>query len=212
MGLFPENSIKGRPSRFRSLIRPGKPCGIIMLLLALLLLHGAQGVCQPVYREEVVQSAILYSIAQFVEWPDSSFENTNSPFRVCVLGDDLLQKELLKWQERSYFGRPIEVIVLRDMVDLQQSMHQCQVLYIADNKVIHSKQVLSIIKSLPILTASDDDNFFKNGGIVSFVEVGGRVNFCLNLDNSGKNNLKISSKLFGLSLSIIKNGTIMEQR
>lgn len=200
------------PNRFRSLRRLKKPFGVIMLLLSLLLLSGAQGVCQPVYREEVVQSAILYSIAQFVEWPDTSFDRNNSALRVCVFGEDLLQKELMKWQERSYFGRPIDVLVLRDLIELQQAMHQCQILYIADNQQSVSKQVLSLTKSLPILTVSDDDSFFKNGGIVSFVEVGGRVNFCLNLDNAAKNRLHISSKLFGLSLSIIKNGIVMEQR
>ena len=212
MGIFPGKSIKALSNRFWSLARLKKPGGVIMLLLSLLLMHGAQGFCQPVYREEVVQSAILYSIVQFVEWPDTSFNSNNSPLRVCLFGEDLLKKELMKWQERSYFGRPIKVIALQDFAELQKAMHQCQILYIADNKLRHSKQILSLTKSLPILSVSDDDNFFKNGGIVSFVEVGGRVNFCLNLDNAAKNSLQISSKLFGLSLSIIKNGIVMEQR
>lgn len=212
MGILSENTIKVRSNRFRSFTRLKKPGGVLTLFLSLILLHGTQGFCQPVYREEVVQSAILYSIAQFVDWPDTSFESDNSSLRVCVFGEDLLKKELMKWQKRSYFNRPIEIIVLNDLVGLQNAMQQCQILYIADNQLDHSKKILSLTKSLPILSVADDDNFFKNGGIVSFVEVGGRVNFCLNLDNAAKNKLQISSKLFGLSLSIIKNGTVMEQR
>ena len=186
MGILPEKYRKTLTTCFWSLTRRKRQGGIITLLLSLLLMHGAQGFCQPVYREEVVQSAILYSIVQFVEWPDTSFNSNNSPLRVCLFGEDLLQKELMKWQERSYFGRPIEVIALQDFAELQKAMHQCHILYIADNKLRHSKQILSLTKSLPIMSVSDDDNFFKNGGIVSFVEVGGRVNFCLNLDTAAK--------------------------
>lgn len=212
MGILPKKLIRTRPHKFSPSIGRKIRGSVVALLLGMLLLYGTQGVCQPVYREEVVQSAILFSIAQFVEWPGSSFSSDSSPLSVCVFGEDLLQKELMKWQERSYFGRPIEITVLTNFVELQKTMHKYQILYIADKQWSHSKEILSLIKSLPILSASDDDNFFKNGGIVSFVEVGGRVNFCLNLDISAKNNLKISSKLFGLSLSIIKNGSIMEQR
>lgn len=212
MGILPKKYTKALLAWFVSRTRPKRPGGIITLLMFLLLVHGSQSFGQPVYRKEVVQSAILYSIAQFVEWPDTSFVSNNSPLRVCVFGEDLLQKELMKWQKRSYFGRPIEVIVLSDLTKLEKAVHQCQIIYIADNKLGYSNQILSLTKSSPILSVSDDDNFFKNGGVVSFVEVGGRVNFCLNLDNAARNGLQISSKLFGLSLSIIKNGTVMEQR
>lgn len=199
-------------SRFSSYIRRKTPGIIVALLLTVTLLPGRQAVCQSVYREEVVQSAILFSIAQFVEWPASSFTSTKSPFRVCVFGEDLLQKEIMQWQKRSYFGRPIEVHVITELEELQEEISKYHVIYIADNKWKFSDQIVSLTKNIPILSASDDDTFFRKGGIVSFIDVDGKMKFCLNLDISVSTGLQISSKLFTLSLFIIKDGTVMERK
>lgn len=132
---------------------------VCVLAVSILVLPRQQAVCQPVYREEVVESAILMSIAKFVEWPAHCFEHADSPLRVCVFGRDLMQKELMKWQGLTFLGRPIEVRVIFDLAELKKSAHRFHILYIADNEWRHTEQIISLIRSLPILSASDDDAF-----------------------------------------------------
>src|SRR5665213_3482910 len=58
---------------------------IAWLTAALCLSHP---VCAGERLDLAVKATYLYKLAQFVDWPASSFPNASSPFDLCVIGDD----------------------------------------------------------------------------------------------------------------------------
>jgi hypothetical protein len=60
----------------------------LCLLPGLSVVGAGQAVAQP--TESQVEAAFLLNFAKFVEWPPAAFSAPDSPFAVCILGEDPL--------------------------------------------------------------------------------------------------------------------------
>src|SRR5262245_10148623 len=66
----------------------------LILTLLLLLASALITPAQTTSTETGLKAVYLFHFAQFVEWPQSAFADTNSPFVICVFGDDALSGNL----------------------------------------------------------------------------------------------------------------------
>lgn len=149
--------------------------------------------------EYQLKAAYIYNFAKFVDWPPQAFDNPMQPLLFCVLGQSALSDPL----RDALAGKVVDQrsLSFRLLTDAKQA-GRCHVLFISASDKKHLRQTLDEIKSLPILTAGDADDFTSEGGIVRFVLEEGRVRLEFNLDAADSAKLRISSKLLSLGKTL----------
>jgi hypothetical protein len=171
------------------------------MLLALLC-----AVAGPAHAEEgsvsaaALKAAFLYNFGKLVDWPSNAM-GADGPLVICtndVAVADSLQ-QLLKAHESG--GRGIDV--RRVSVDSVQ-VRGCHVLYVRDLNAVRAVQLVDTLSGAAVLTVSDFGRFAGLGGVVQFVEDGGRLRFAVNIDSMRRHRLQLSSRLLALA-SIVKD-------
>src|SRR5688572_20209404 len=72
----------------------GMPAAAVFLVLASLLLPPtsftyAQPLPPPLFEQEV-KASFIYTVAKFVDWPDTAFGAPAAPMVIAILGDELI--------------------------------------------------------------------------------------------------------------------------
>jgi hypothetical protein len=169
-----------------------QPCLAVSLLVSSMILFSAQ---TQIAREYQVKAVFLFNFAQFVEWPLSTFKETNA-IVIGVLGEDPFGPyldEAVRGEEVN--GHPIIVQRYRHIEDVKE----CHILFISVAEARQMKQVFSSLKSKNILTVSDADNFTKQGGMIRFFTEDRKTRIRINLSAAKDADLTISSKLLRLA-------------
>jgi len=141
-----------------------------------------------------LKADLLYNFAKFVEWPAEAFYADNTPFRICVQGDDPFGPDLEPAPKKRVNGR--SVVVQRGTGD--DPLAGCHVVFIAVSEAPRLARALSRFGP-GVLTVSDIPGFAERGGTIGFVMERERVRFEINTDAAQRAGLKISSKLLKLA-------------
>ncbi len=148
-----------------------------------------------------VKATFLYKFAPFVEWPDSAFVSSASPFRICIVGDDSFGRLV----QRAAAGQRVRG---REMVvALYESVRQaanCHILYAGAYGADPVAEIVAAQQGRPVLTVTDEANGDTAKGIVHFVIMGGRVRFEIDLQLAEADGLKISPKVLELAVEVRK--------
>ena len=153
--------------------------------------------------EYAVKATYLYKLAPFVNWPPTTFEAPDQPFRICVAGDDPFDDYLKQAVAgRNFSGHPFEV---RKLDALAPGM-DCQIVFIGHLRSQSTRQALDAVSGEPVLTVTDSGVPADQGGIVQFVMHGGRVGFAIDTTAAARSHLSISSKLLNLAVAVKDEG------
>ena len=143
-----------------------------------------------------VKTAFLFNFAKFIEWPPNSFASPQSPFTVCVLGQDPFGHMLDDTLQGKMIGdRPFVVRRLKDKTEARQ----CNMVFVSSSE---SAQLLEIIGSLHganVLLVGEMNGFAALGGTIEFTLEDNHVRFTINADAADRSGLKFSSKLLALA-------------
>lgn len=145
-------------------------------------------------QEYQVKAIFLFNFAQFVEWPQSAFAETNS-IVIGVLGtnpfgdslDDVVRGEEVN-------GHPLQVQRYAKLEDIKM----CHILFVNLSEA-QIKHTITSLKSKPTLTVSDTNGFTTQGGMIRFVKEDRKTRIRINLQAVKEADLKISSKLLRLA-------------
>jgi hypothetical protein len=148
-----------------------------------------------------VETAIIFNMTRFIEWPEESFPAGNAPFTVCVVGKGELAAAVGALQGKTVKGRPVVVRQLSQAGEREV----CQILVIDKSERRRLRSVLKQLNRNGVLTVSDAPRFAAAGGTVGFVELDGRVAFEINPEAGRQCRVKISSQLLKLA-HIVRDG------
>jgi len=178
------------------------------MLFALVSIHlGAAiaGDAQEALPEYQVKAAYLFNFLKFVEWPDDAFSDALAPIVIGIAGDDPFGESL----PQVTMGKTVQG---RDLVirkyHVGESMKGCQILFINAAEKKRLPQLLAGLKGSSVLVVSDMAGFLDKGGMIQFLSENNRIRFAINVDATGRANLKISSKL--LSLARVQGSGVKE--
>jgi hypothetical protein len=161
----------------------------------------AAGTAADVAPDVAVKAAFLFNFAKFVEWPALP---AGAPLVVCVVGNDGIAAAFVETvRGQNISGHSFDVGVLPE----SSKWRACHLLFIADAEVRRSAVGLDEVKTLPVLTVSDNKGFSLAGGIIEFYVEAGRMRFAINLDAADRSGLRLSSRLLGLA-KVIRNGHV----
>ncbi len=164
------------------------------LLLALLLFSGfLEARAQSgVAKEYQVKALFLYNFSQFVQWPENSFPDAQSPLVIGVLGDNPFGGYLDQIVRGERVGnRALVVQRYRRVEDIRN----CHVLFISASEAYRLDQILDRLRGRSILTVGDANGFLLHGGMIRFVTERNKIGMRIGLENARAENLVISSKL-----------------
>jgi hypothetical protein len=175
--------------RRRALLLTGlRPALALLLSLAAVRVSGEQ------LTEYQVKAAFLLNFTRFVEWPEP--ENRNSPFLICIVGDDPFGSSLdLIVQGETVNGRKIVVSRVR-----REAPASCALIYVSASE----KNVRETLAAAGpgVLTVGEGDGFLDEGGMIAFVIDNRHVRFNVDPAAAQKAGLKISSKLLNVARSV----------
>jgi hypothetical protein len=149
--------------------------------------------------EYQVKAAFLLNFTKFIQWPPAAFENADSPFSICILGNDPFGSSLDQVVEgESVGGRKVTV----QRIGRPPTPKSCQVLFVAR----FEKDVPGILAGLGsgVLTVGDREGFIREGGMIAFVLEGRHVRFDINLRAAGIASLTMNSRLLNVARSVAK--------
>lgn len=164
----------------------------LLLILALALSPVAAAADRPPQEYEV-KAAFLLNFSKFIEWPAAAAE---SPFTICILGDDpfgpLLDQMI---SGETVGGRKLVVQRLG-----RNKPASCQILFAGRNDLPAPLPGLA----RGVLTVGEGEEFLREGGMIAFVLEDRRVRFNVSQKAALKAGLRISSKLLSVARSVEK--------
>ena len=150
--------------------------------------------------EYQVKAAFLFHFAQFVEWPEETFKDANSPLTYCTIGADPFHGAL----DAALSGKTVGARSLRVMHYRQlQEVRGCQVLFIGEGEHRLVPPLLTSLKGIPALTVGESQDFVQDGGMIGFLLEEDKIRFEINLDAAEHARLKVSSRLLALAKRVI---------
>ena len=173
-----------------------------ILLLCWMLILSGMAAAQPPASEYEVKAAFLFNFIKFVEWPRSTFSETNSPYVIGVLGktDPFFNPQGLTNYLEDAVSRKIlndrRIVVRRS--DRISNLKDCHLLFVTKSER-NLREIFAVAQENHILTVSEMGDFCERGGIINFVEQSGRVRFEINPKAAEEHSLKISSKLLNVA-------------
>lgn len=165
----------------------------LMFILAV----AQRGFCgDAAFTEYQVKALFLMNFTKYVDWPDTAFAETNAPIIIGVYGVNNFGDDLPKAVAgRNANGRSI---VIRQ-IDNTNDLAKCQVLFISRSEEKTQGEILNQLKSSPLLTVGETEQFTAQGGAISFVMKDGKVRLKINLSAARQANLQLSSKLLSVA-------------
>lgn len=181
--------------RSRSTAKACALAGWFGLLLCLVTISPVSASAQSRGREYDVKAVFLFNFAHFVEWPPAAFAGSNTPLCIAVLGENTFGKALDETiRGESIQNRKLRVQYFRKVEDVKN----CQLLFVSKSEKARLNQILTAVKSQPILTVSDIEDFATRGGVIKFFPEGSQLRFQINPTAATQAGLKLSSQLLSL--------------
>ena len=148
-----------------------------------------------------LKAAFLFHFAQFVDWPADASGNADTPFVICVMGEDPFHGDL----EQSVRGKLIatRAVQVRHIKQLQDGQ-VCHVVFVGkDESNIPTR--ISALRHAPILTVGESEDFLRQGGIIRMFVEDRKIRFDINQRAAETANLKISSRLLLLARAVVES-------
>jgi hypothetical protein len=145
-------------------------------------------------KELKLKVAFLYQFAKYSTWPEGITAGLDK-VNLCFLGSHPFSPYLKTIEKKEVAGKSLSFIELSSI----NEANQCQLIYFAPEKITE----LQAIKSKPIVTVSESENFIEQGGLINLVRKGTKQKFEVNGQAQQQADISFSSKL--LKIGIIVN-------
>lgn len=186
----------------------GNTSRAIRLLIAVFLLVRIAAVPQRVSaqteaEEYRVKAAFIFHFAQLVEWPAGTMNGASQPMIFCMFDSEPQRTEIRDTVEGKLVGE--HVLHVRILGGAEPS-EGCNILFLSRHEPGRQQALLQRLRTAPVLTIGETDNFLPDGGIIRFHLEQNKVRFDVNLAAADQAHLRISSRLLLLATSVIGGG------
>jgi hypothetical protein len=167
---------------------------IILSILFLLVIsdtHAQQSISYTLHAN------IIYRFTKYIEWPDY---NKPGDFVIGITGDTELYDELEHFVENKTVGNK-KIVVKK--ISSAEDYHNCQIVFISEDKSKYLKKITEITKGTPTLIVSESDGLASKGSCINFVIVNEHLKLEINKNNILEHNLNIANELLSLG-AIVK--------
>jgi hypothetical protein len=155
-------------------------------------------------NEYQIKAAFLLNFVKFIEWPADTYPAPQSPFAICVLGEDPFGAVL----DNALDGKSVgsHPISLRRMKEISWS-RRCQVVFVSSSENRNYPAIVESVRGARVLLVGETEGFAMAGGTIEFKLEENHVRFVINPDAAQRSGLMLSSKLLMLA-RIVHDGPV----
>ncbi len=148
-----------------------------------------------------IEAAFLVKFSSYIHWPKQAFSSPDAPLVIGILGRDPFGS-VLDTIARSYVmqGRNVEIRRCTDLRTLCSS----HIVFVTVGAMESMEAIVASAADRPILLVGNAPDFLERGGMINFVVVNNRIRFDINVTNSHRAGLEISSKLLKVARTILQ--------
>ena len=148
-----------------------------------------------------IEAAFLVKFSSYIHWPEHAFSSPDAPLVIGIYGRDPFGS-IIDNIARSYVmkGRNIEIKRCMDIQNLCGS----HIVFVSADAMESMEKIAAAAAGKSILLVGHAPDFLKRGGMINFVVINNRIRFDINLRNSHRAGLDISSKLLKVARSVIQ--------
>ena len=151
--------------------------------------------------EERVKAVYLYKFLNYVEWPASAFTGPAAPYHIGVIGDDLVANELAGIiAGKTVNNRPIT----SRRIAYGEPLTDVDVVFIGRGERARQAALLRQLRMQPALTVTETEGALEQGSMVNFRIVDSRIRFEVSVDAAEQAGLKLSARLLGVAINVVK--------
>jgi hypothetical protein len=173
----------------------------LLLGCALVLPTAARSQAPP--SEEAVKAAYLVKLRNYVEWPAKAPAPADSRIVIGVVGADAVADHL---QKMPAVRDPAKSSVALKRLRPGDPVAGVHILYVGDEAWSRAAPMVAQAREQSALVVSDAEGALAGGSVINFRLVDERIRFEISLDAADKSNLKLSSQLLTLALSVARKG------
>lgn len=149
-------------------------------------------------EEYIAKAAFIYNFTKFVEWESTT--NASTSFVIGVVGDSPIYEALKDLaQNKKINNKKIEIVKYNSISD----MNSCQILFVPES--ISPKTMKEFCMSPAAknaLVISEKKGSLENCSSINFLIIDNHIKFEISLTSLNKCNLKASSQLLKLALTV----------
>jgi hypothetical protein len=154
----------------------------------------------PASAMQRIKAAFLYKFAAYVEWPASTFPESESPIVIGVAGSEGIAQELEGASAgRTAAGRPVRV---HKLARGERANSCCHILFIGEDDRGYRAELLAQVQGQPVLTVTDVGNEQPKGSIINFLTADDRVRFDISRGTAERSGIQLRSQLLGVARHI----------
>jgi len=152
-------------------------------------------------RTQEIEAAFLVKFSSYIRWPDHAFSSPDAPLVIGIFGRDPFGS-IIDTIARSYVmkGRNVEIRRCAD----QESLCGSHIVFVSADAMNRMKELAAFAVEKSVLLVGHAPDFLKQGGMINFVVVSNRIRFDINIRNSHRAGLEISSKLLKVARTVLQ--------
>ncbi len=152
---------------------------------------------QGVNREYKLKAVYLYKFATYIEWPENSFQDANSPFVIGILGPNPVGVDLQKIAKVKKIGsRKIEIHHYKTVDEVRN----CHILFMTRAvKGETQRAVLQQLAGQHVLFVGETSDFLASNGVIGFVVFRNRVTIQISKSAYQREGLTIRAALLRIA-------------
>lgn len=151
---------------------------------------------EPVSDEYRFKAAYIYNFLGYTTWPKGTFEKSDTPIEVLLIGKDPFGKIL----DDTFKGKQIDkrsVRITRSKAVPKEI--KAHVVFCSGLGEKDKKSLITMLKKRPVLLIGEDKGFAEAGATINFYLEKTKLRFEINTDASKAAGLTISSQLLKLA-------------
>ncbi|MCP4699484.1 MAG: YfiR family protein [Gammaproteobacteria bacterium] len=156
--------------------------------------------------EYQIKAVFLYNFSRVIIWPPDAFADYDTPFIICVLGEDPFGSFFDIVNDSRTRGRPLAT---RRIVEAEETL-SCHILFISVSEQAYLSEWLHFLKDQPILTVSDIANFAVQGGMIELYTKRRRIRMRMNLAVLRQAGLEVMASLLALVQVVSSSGPVAD--
>ena len=162
--------------------------------VSLLLVAPALFAASPEVQQQTLKAAFICHFLVLTRWPEPK-----AAVVIGVYGDSVMGNDLAAALPNSAGTLAIKVVRIRPEAPDWGSVNA---IYIPSFYQEDVPAVVRRIGAAPILTIGDSPRFMEEGGVIGFVQEGGKLRFEVNQAMAARKGLQLSAKLLELAKSV----------
>jgi hypothetical protein len=147
-------------------------------------------------REYDVKAGFIFNFLRLVDFPEEAFTSPSDDLRIEVIGHDSFDGAL----DRLIAGKKInQHRVVISYADNPSTARRAHLVFVSRSAQKLLPDILATLKSVPVLTVSDIDQFAERGGMIGLATEQGMVRFAINRGAAAQGRLRVDSRLLSLA-------------